>query len=163
MKNGFTLVELLVVIAIVASIVALAVPNYLGARERARDAKRKSELTQLKSALRLYYNDYNSYPPSDGALNSLLGCGVTGAIKCPVCATAEFAAGGSDGCGAIYMKQLPTSSNFYYYQCTGGEDFRLKSTLDNASDTDAASSQKRCPPACSITSYSLKDYVVCAD
>jgi type II secretion system protein G len=163
MKKGFTLVELLVVIAIIATLVALAVPNFLSARERARDSKRKSDLVQLKAALRLYYNDYNRYPSSTGALNSISGCGSDGTLPCPVCTSAQFAAGGTDGCSSLYMKQLPTSDNFYYYQCPGGDDFRLKSTLENKSDTDAASSQKRCVASCGLTSYITSDFVVCAD
>ncbi|MFA5103139.1 MAG: type II secretion system protein, partial [Candidatus Thermoplasmatota archaeon] len=43
-KQGFTLIELLVAIAIMAVIMALAFPNYLSARERARDTKLKAEM-----------------------------------------------------------------------------------------------------------------------
>ena len=58
-KEAFTLVELLVSIAVIATIIGLALPNFLGARTRARDARRKGELGQLKTALQLYYNDYS--------------------------------------------------------------------------------------------------------
>ncbi len=60
-QKGFTLIEILVVIAIIASIIAVAIPNYLSARQRASDVKKKENMEQLKTALRLYYNDYNSY------------------------------------------------------------------------------------------------------
>ena len=53
-SQGFSLLELLVVIAIIAVILAVAVANFVGARQRARDVRKKAELTQLKSALRLY-------------------------------------------------------------------------------------------------------------
>jgi len=39
MKKAFTLIELLVVIAIIGMLSALFLPNFMGARERARDAK----------------------------------------------------------------------------------------------------------------------------
>src|SRR3989304_4722403 len=76
MKKGFSLIELLVVITIIAALVAVALPNFLGARQRARDAKKKAELRELKSALRLYYNDFNSYPGGTGYY--IKGCGATG-------------------------------------------------------------------------------------
>jgi len=61
-KKGFTLIELIVVIAIIGTLTGLIVNNLNDARARARDAKRKSELVSLKTALRLYYNDNQSYP-----------------------------------------------------------------------------------------------------
>ena len=164
--TGFSLIEVLVVIAIIAMLIGLALPNYLGARERARDSKRKTELGQMKIALRMYYNDYMSYPTSDSGI--LKACGLTGKLACPVCTSAEFAAGGTDGCSVIYMKKLPqigTGSpytTFQYYQCTGGDDFRLVTTVENKSDIDIASSKTRCPAGCGAT-FGLADYVLCAD
>jgi len=61
-KKGFSLVELLVVISIIAILTAILMPNLMGARERARDAKRKQDLDAIKTALRLFYNDVQNYP-----------------------------------------------------------------------------------------------------
>ncbi|HLL60095.1 MAG TPA: prepilin-type N-terminal cleavage/methylation domain-containing protein [Candidatus Nitrosocosmicus sp.] len=61
-NKGFTLIELLVVIAIIGSLSALLVPNFMGARERARDTQRKSDLKQLQKGLELYKLDQN--PPT---------------------------------------------------------------------------------------------------
>ena len=61
-KNGFTLVEMLVVLFIISTLVGLIAPNLIGARDRAKDAAKRQEMTSLKNALRLYYNDYKSYP-----------------------------------------------------------------------------------------------------
>ncbi len=62
--NAFTLIELLVVIAIIAIIATLSVLALQSARERARDSKRIADIKQLKTALELYYNDANGYPPA---------------------------------------------------------------------------------------------------
>jgi len=62
-KKAFTLIELLVVIAIIGTLSSLLLPNYMNARERARDAQRKSDLKQLQKALELYRQDKNAYPP----------------------------------------------------------------------------------------------------
>lgn len=69
-KSGFSLIELLVVISIIAVLVAVLLPNMIGARERAADAKLKSKLRQFGTAMRLYYNDHGSYPTA-GNLNAI--------------------------------------------------------------------------------------------
>ena len=61
-KKGFTLVELLVAISIMATLMAILVPNLMGSRQRARDAKKIEDLSAVKTGLRLYYNDNQSYP-----------------------------------------------------------------------------------------------------
>ena len=62
MKKGFTLIELLVVIAIIALLSTLAVVALGSAREKARDAKRLSDIKQVQTALELYYTDKSDYP-----------------------------------------------------------------------------------------------------
>lgn len=61
-RRGFTLIELLVVIAIIALLSTLAVVSFSSARARARDAKRISDFTQLKSALELIKTSTDEYP-----------------------------------------------------------------------------------------------------
>lgn len=58
-KKGFTLIELLVVIAIIGILSAIGLVSLNGAREKARDAKRQSDLAQIRSAMALYYDDQN--------------------------------------------------------------------------------------------------------
>lgn len=169
-KNGFTLIELLVVIAVIATIIAFAVPNFLGARQRANDTRKKAEMIQLKNALRLYYNDYNRYPDSYSSFpifNSIKGCDTNGDQNCPKSGcTVDFAAGGTTGCEVIYMKKFPTgfgSNTMNYCKITGGDDFRLWVTLENYSDSDLIASQARCHASNCKTSWSATEYVICAD
>ncbi|MCL5795073.1 MAG: prepilin-type N-terminal cleavage/methylation domain-containing protein [Patescibacteria group bacterium] len=61
-KRGFTLVELLVVIAIIGILASVVVVNYNSSKAKARDAKRKTDLMTIQSALELYYADNKSYP-----------------------------------------------------------------------------------------------------
>lgn len=63
-KKGFTLIELLVVIAIIAILSAIGLVALNGAREKARDAQRRSDLGQIRTALSLYYDDNNSSFPA---------------------------------------------------------------------------------------------------
>jgi len=61
-EDGFTLIELLVVIFTIGLLAGILLPNFVSSRERARDARRKHDLNEIKTALRLYYNDNQSYP-----------------------------------------------------------------------------------------------------
>jgi prepilin-type N-terminal cleavage/methylation domain-containing protein len=164
-NDAFTLIELLVSIAVIATIIGLALPNFLGARSRARDARRKGEIQQFKTALQLYYNDYKSYPADSGGplYGTLKGCGAAGTLACPCSGSVDFAAGGS-GCSTIYMTKLPSEfgTSMYYWRKNSGADFCLKVALENASDGDAATSQLRCAVTCAgIASGS--DYIACSE
>lgn len=165
--NGFTLIELLVSIAVIASIIGLSLPNFLGARVRARDAKRKSELMQMKTALQLYNNDYKIFPAAAsggvGKLNYIAGCGADASTLCPASCAQDFAAG-TTGCDTVYMTEFPSEfgSSMFYYQQNGGVDFCLKGSLENVSDGDIASSQARCAATCPGL-FSGADYIVCSE
>ena len=52
-KFGFTLIELLVVIAIVGILVAVGSISYLTASKQSRDTRRKTDLEQIRQALKL--------------------------------------------------------------------------------------------------------------
>lgn len=72
-SKGFTLIELLVVISIIGVLVAVSIFGLGGAREAARDARRKSDLELVKSGLELYKADCNTYPAS--LSTTLIGTG----------------------------------------------------------------------------------------
>jgi prepilin-type N-terminal cleavage/methylation domain-containing protein len=62
---GFTLVELLVVISIIGILSSLATASVNIARKKARDAKRKADISQVQLALYLYYDDNSKFPEAD--------------------------------------------------------------------------------------------------
>ncbi len=55
MKKGFTLIELLLVLAIVAILAGIVISQLSPAREKARDAKRISDIHQIQLALEAYF------------------------------------------------------------------------------------------------------------
>ncbi|EKE05838.1 MAG: hypothetical protein ACD_19C00176G0060 [uncultured bacterium] len=122
MKKGFTLIELLVVVSLIGILATLVIANMNAARERARDATRKSDLRNIQTALRLYYNDNGGYP-------------ITSALP----------AWGS--AWTPYMNILPadplSSQGYSYNSVAGSDDYTLYACLENVSDDkciDVASS-----------------------
>jgi prepilin-type N-terminal cleavage/methylation domain-containing protein len=62
-RKGFTLIELLVVIVIISILITLALPNYLKARDKAKEAQLKAGGHIIQMALERYSVDFNgSYP-----------------------------------------------------------------------------------------------------
>lgn len=62
--EGFTLIELLVVISIIALLSSVALIALQAARAKARDVKRLGDMTQMNTALELYFATYKGYPSS---------------------------------------------------------------------------------------------------
>ncbi len=63
-KRGFTLVELLLVIAVIGLLAGLIAVNLNRARAKSRDAKRRSDLNQIKTAVEGMYDDNRTYAVS---------------------------------------------------------------------------------------------------
>lgn len=62
-KGGFTLVELMVVVAVIAILAAIAMPQFLSAADRARNAKETADIQIIKNATQLYMIDKNVDTP----------------------------------------------------------------------------------------------------
>lgn len=61
-KGAFTLVELLVVIVVISMLAGLLMPALGGAREAAKKAKAQTMVGSLHSAIKMYYNEYGTWP-----------------------------------------------------------------------------------------------------
>ena len=127
-NSGFTLIELLVVVSLIGVLATLVLANLNETRSRARDAQRKSDLRNIQTALRLYYNDYGKYPAHSGS--NIAGCGVSGTSTCEW--GQSFAAGDQ-----VYMQTLPEDplpGASYSYQQVDADNYILKACLENKSD-----------------------------
>nr|HPO07850.1 prepilin-type N-terminal cleavage/methylation domain-containing protein [bacterium] len=64
-KSAFTLIELLIVVAIIGILAAIAVPNFMNARLRAKIARVHSDQKGFADALEMYFIDNAAYPWTD--------------------------------------------------------------------------------------------------
>lgn len=112
---GFTLIELLVVIAIIALLSSVALIALMSARQKSRDARRLADMTQMATAMQLYFNTYNGYPSATG--------GDPGPVLVPsFLAHMPVAPQPADnGCDSVSYPFGGTGSDYYYYPSpTGG-------------------------------------------
>ena len=70
-EEGFTLIELMVVVLIIAILIAIAIPQFLGARSRAQDRAAQSDLRNALTAEKTVYVDNQTYS-NDTAAGGLM-------------------------------------------------------------------------------------------
>ena len=136
-ETGFTLIELLVVIAIIGILSTLAVVALNSARQRARDAKRVSDVRQLQTALELGYSETGGYP-SAAAPGTALGDATT-KVLCDENGSPTFRADSTSGtpCTTIYMGLVPANptpggADYLYTSATGTGTYSITFTLEGA-------------------------------
>lgn len=128
-NKGFTLLELLVAISIITLLSSVLLAAWTTAREKAQDARRLTELKQLKIAIELYHNSTGHYPRESEGANGRIGEGA-----------------GIDSMIAQYMTSVPHDPSgpghdtyYYYYDgdatCGGSEDVAVVFAFNMAQQT----------------------------
>jgi len=132
-KKAFTLIEMLVVVTIIGILVSISVFGLLGARENARDAKRKSDLETLRSGLELYKSDCGVYPAT---ANFILSS-----------ATQLIGSGTPTSCAAtnVYIAKVPTDTlstqRYSYVAGTGNTTYKICAELEQTPSSPPASGE----------------------
>ena len=139
MKKGFTLVELLVVIAIIGILSTLSVVALNSARAKSRDARRLSDIKQIRTALDLYYDSSSTYPAS---CTTTLGTG-----NCACLTSVGWTNTSTTNCtGTIFMQKVPSdplsSASYTYTSTSSGQSYEIvyKLEANSASSTATPSS-----------------------
>ena len=84
-SKGFTLVEIMIVVLIIGILLAIAIPNFMNARESSRARACVANLKQIDSAKQQYMMDNNSstFTNTDPTSAGLVGKYIRVAPACP--------------------------------------------------------------------------------
>ena len=115
-ESGFTMIELLITMAIVAVLTTISLFALRGARESARDARRKADLETIRSGLEIYKADCNTYPTVSPLPSPLVGSGTPS-----TCLATN-----------TYVQRIPTDpAGGNYFYLSAGSTYILCSTLED--------------------------------
>ena len=125
-SQGFTLIELLVVIAIIGILASIIAVSLGSARAKGRDAKRISDINNLRLSLEEYYNDNGSYPT---VLSVLTPSYITNLPSDPRDSTVQYSYSAANSIGSANCSSKPSTS---YHLGAGLEDVTNSALLSDA-------------------------------
>lgn len=127
----FSLFELLLVIAILGLLSTIAVIAISNARQKSRDAARLEDMTEIKTALELYFNDTNRYPEAKEPV--VLGKGNFDCLS-----ASGWAAAGCETSYLVDAPANPTPGGVAYQYSSDGSTYQVVFELETQVGDKAA-------------------------
>ena len=135
---GFTLIELMVVVLIIAILIAIAIPTFLGARQRAQDRAAQSNLRNALTAEKSYYTDKQAYTQTQADLTAIEPSLTfdAAADSAPSIGKVSYSASG----GTVILATKSASNTCFYVKdvVTTGTTYAKDTTCDKPSTTTAS-------------------------
>ncbi len=114
-EDGFTLIELLVVIVIIGILLAIAVPSYIGFRDRATDSAAQANIRSAIPSAEAYYADNGTYATMTTTLmRSTYDSGLSSAVSIS----------GTNTATKYCLKATGSGTKIYYFPGPGGPIFQ---------------------------------------
>jgi type IV pilus assembly protein PilA len=101
-SKGFTLVELMIVVAIIGILAAIAIPNFLNFRLKAKTSEAKSNLGAIRSTEVAYFAEWNIYIDNQALVPNDRTAAGTRAQKAAWTTTSKFSILGFAPEGNVY-------------------------------------------------------------
>src|SRR3990167_181942 len=123
-RRGFTLIELLVAISIIGLLSSVVIATLGSVKDKAKDARVKTEVHNIRLALEEYASTHGGYPYAVGTDNPS-GIWCIGANDCKI--ANEVFSNNTDNWGIVALLQKLTNENTQYLAAVGdlfyGVDF----------------------------------------
>jgi len=123
MNKGFTLIELLVVVTIIGLLTGIGFLSYTQLNKSSRDARRKTNLEQIRMALEMYRSNNDVYPATASIDTT---CGVVTGL--------------TDSSSNTYLSDIPddpkcSDYKYYYESLSTNTDYILGAYLEGSSSS----------------------------